>query len=164
MKPILFALLALIFMCGGCTKEVSREDKTNDNYFVQFKLDGQTKEYLQNVSALRVNDAGLETLTVFGLSDLTANPPGIYLQIAQADPIVAQTYPEIMGSDSPAILYRDAGGVEFTNLFMTTESGLEITITEINAESVRGTFKGSVADLNGTVREVRDGAFYAKVQ
>ena len=164
MKSILFAFLGLALLFTGCSKEYSLEDKADNSFFVRFQLDRENKEYLENVLALRSNDNGMETVTVQGLVDLSANPAGLALLISQTDPIVAQTYPENFGSDSPAMLYRDTDGTEFTNLFMNAPSGLEIVISEINTETIRGTFKGTVSDLNGNTREVTDGSFFAKFQ
>lgn len=164
MKQIVFALMALVLLGIGCSKEESIENKVDTNYFVRFTLDGDNQEFNENVLALRSTDNGLQRVTVQGLVDLSANPAGLALVIAQPEPITAKTYPEVLGSESPALLYRDADGVEYTNLFMTAASGIEIVVSEISEQTIRGTFKGKVSDLNGNERTITDGSFYAAFQ
>ena len=161
MKRFLSALLGIALLGVGCTKETSLENNIDRNYYVRFSVDGEAREYTENVLALRSNDNGLQRVTVQGLADLSANPAGLALLVAQPDPIVAQTYPEVLGSESPAMLLRETTGVEYTNLFMTTASGIEIVINDINTATIRGTFKGTVADLNGEEKEITEGTFYA---
>lgn len=164
MKNIVLALMALVILGTGCSKEESIENKVDTNYYVRFALDGDNQEFNENVLALRSSDNGLQRVTVQGLVDLSANPAGLALVIAQPEPITANTYPEVLGSESPALLYRDGAGVEYTNLFMTGPSGIEIVVTEISQETIRGTFKGKVSDLNGNERNISDGSFYAAFQ
>lgn len=149
----------------GCTKETSLENKIDRNYFVRFTVDSAAREYVGNVLATRSSDNGLQRVTVQGLANqASSNPPLLALLVAQSAPITAQTYPEVAGSESPAILLRDTTGAEYTNLFMTTPSGIEIVINAIDSSTIRGTFKGTVADLNGEEKIITDGSFYAPFQ
>lgn len=164
MKRLLFIFLGIAMLAIGCNKEMSVEDKVDLNYYVRFVVDGQSREFNDNVLAIRSNDSGLQRVAVQGLANLSANPPGLALVISQPEPIIAQRYPEVPGAESPAILLRDTTGIEYTNLFMNESSGIEIVINEINTGTVRGTFKGKVSDQNGDVKEISDGAFYAPFQ
>lgn len=164
MKTFLFALLGLAMLAAGCTKELSVENKADNGFYVRFLLNGESKEYTKYVMAVRSRDSSLEKVKVQGVVDQSVNPAGVALQVSRTDSVIAQTYPEVFGADSPAILYRDTSRAEFSNLFMTGPSGFEIVISEINTETVRGTFKGKIADINGEVKEISDGSFYAKFQ
>lgn len=165
MKRILFALLAVFLLASGCSKEKSEEDAGEDtNYFVRFRAGSDAKEFRNVVIAVRSSTSGVNTLTIEGGIAPTGNGERIVLGIAEAEPIVAQTYAESPNSDSPAILYRNATAVEFSNLFMATASGLTVTISDINQNTVRGTFSGRAADLDGNEIQISDGAFFAKFQ
>lgn len=159
---LLIVCSALVF---SCSKEESLEDVVDNSYYVRFKIDGTSKEYVQNVLAVRNDDSTTYSVAIQGLRDLSATPEGMAVIIAEPEPIAAKVYAEINSSDSPALLYRDSASTnDFTNLYMTTASGTQVIISQIDSVSVRGSFSGTIADMDGNTRVITDGSFHAKFQ
>lgn len=164
MKKILLGLVAVVMLATGCSKENSFEQETETAYYVRFKVGGEVKEYHDVVLATSSTAGGTFSITVQGQAALTGNPEGIVVSVADNEPVIAQTYNEIPDSDTPAMMFRDGTGKEFSTLFATTQTGLSVTISRINNASVRGTFTGKAYSLDGTEMEVTEGAFFAKFQ
>lgn len=161
--PLLLVLTGctLLLTSTGCSKEESLEDKLDTSYHFRFTLDGRAQDFKENILAERRLETSLETVIVQGLADLSTDPAGMLLVLAEQPPVIPQTYPEVPGKDAPAMAYTDSVGTVFTNLFVPTASGFELTISQISATTVRGTFKGQMADANGNIHTVTDGSFYA---
>ncbi|OLY92912.1 hypothetical protein [Cnuella takakiae] len=161
--PLILVLsgCGLLFFSTGCSKEVSQEEGLDTGYFFRFTLDGQAKDYKENILAERRLEPSLETIIIQGLADLSTDPSGMLLVLAEQPPVITKTYPEVPGRDAPAMAFTDSIGTVFTNLFVPTASGFELTISQISSGTVRGTFKGQMADANGNIHNVTDGVFYA---
>ena len=161
--PVVLVLAGcgLLLSSTGCAKDLSLEDKVDTSYHFRFTLDGNPKDFKENILAERRVDPNLETILVQGLADLSTNPAGMLLVLAEQPPVIPRTYPEVAGRDAPAMAYTDSAGTVFTNLFVPTASGFELTISQISATTVRGTFKGQMADANGNIHTVTNGSFYA---
>lgn len=164
MKPVLIALLGFVWMLTGCTKEYSVEGKEETGFFVRFSVNGESRTYRENVLAERTQNGNQERVIVQGLADLSTNPQGVALIVADIPAVTAKAYPEVPGQEVPALVYRDSVGTEFTNLFMLVPSGMEIVVSEVNATTIRGTFKGQVADVDGNIVNITDGAFFTPFQ
>ena len=164
MKRMLLALVAFVLLATGCTKENSYEQETETSYYVKFKVDGTVREYMDVVLATSSTASGVFTVTVQGQAALTGNPEGIVISVADNEPVIAQTYNEIPDSDTPAMMFRNDGGKEFSTLFATTQTGLNVNISRINSTSVRGTFSGKAYSLDGAELNVTEGSFFAKFQ
>lgn len=158
---LVLAGCALLFSSTGCSKDLSLEDKLDTSYHMLFTLDGVPQDFKENILAERRLETNLETILVQGLADLSTDPAGMLLVLAEQPPVIPQTYPEVPGRDAPAMAYTDSVGTVFTNLFVPTASGFEISISQISATTVRGTFKGQMADANGNIHTVTNGSFYA---
>lgn len=161
--PLILVLAgcALLFSSTGCSKDLSLEDKLDTSYHMRFTLNGVPQDFKENILAERRLETSLETILVQGLADLSTDPAGMLLVLAEQPPVIPQTYPEVPGRDAPAMAYTDSVGTVFTNLFVPTASGFELTVSQISANTVRGTFKGQMADANGNIFTVTDGSFYA---
>jgi hypothetical protein len=164
MKRMLLGLVAFVLLATGCTKENSFEQETETAYFVKFKVDGVLREYMDVVLATSSTAGGVFTVTVQGQAALTGNPEGIVVSVSDSEPVIAQDYNEVPDSDTPALMFRNDGGKEFSTLFATTQTGLNVNISRINSTSVRGTFSGKAYSLDGTELNVTEGSFFAKFQ
>lgn len=164
MIRVLIALLGFVWMLSGCTKEYSVEGKEETGFFVRFSVDGQLRTYRENVLAERTRNGSQERIIVQGLADLSTTPQGVALILADTPAVTAKAYPENPGLDVPALVFRDSVGTEFTNLFMLVPSGMEIVVSEVNATTIRGTFKGQLADVDGKMVNISDGAFFTPFQ
>ncbi|WP_132055008.1 hypothetical protein [Pseudocnuella soli] len=165
MKKLLLGLMAVVLVATSCSKENSFEQETETAYFVRFKVGGTVREYTDVVLATTSTAGGVFTVTIQGQADLAGNnPEGIVVTVADDEPVVAQTYSEVPDSDTPAMMFRDDTGKEFSTLFATTQTGLTVNLSRINSESVRGSFSGKAYSLDGNELEVTEGTFFAKFQ
>lgn len=154
----------MMLLAAGCSKEKSLEEEDDTNYFIKFNLGTEVKEYRDVVLAIRSTANGMNGVSVQGQATLTDNNDAVLITITELDPIVAKTYTENATSDSPVLAYRDASGNEFSTLFATVPTGVSVTIENINEASVRGTFSGTLYDLQGNPLEISNASFYAKFQ
>lgn len=164
MKAIFFCLCAFLFIATGCTKENSEEENKDTNYYMRFTANGEVREYKDIVLATRSQMGADYVLSIQGQKEYSATTPGLSIVITQTQPFTAKTYTELTTDPLVAILYRNDAAVDYSSLYMTAASGLEVVISQINSETVRGTFAGSVADVNGGVVPITEGEFYVKFQ
>lgn len=162
----LFAAFALITTLAlGCAKEYSVENRDAQSYYVRFTIDGVAKEYTNLVTAIRYTDSITYSIVVRGDKDLSPTPESMAILVEEAEPVTAKVYTELSGSDSPAMQYRDSASTnDFSNLYMVTPSGIQVIISQIDSIAVRGSFRGTIADINGNTREITDGEFHARFQ
>jgi hypothetical protein len=177
MKRLLFLLIIPVLALAACQKELTFETSgagtggggTNPdtNYFVKFKLNGTAFDYRIGVTAVKASfpaPLNVKTLTVQGRPG-NAIQPAIGVDVRDAVDIVAnRTYTEtLVNGTFSSLLYTNATGDIFSTAFATSASGFECRFSEVTATYVKGTFKGKTESLTGTVMDITEGSFYAKI-
>ncbi|MBI1194000.1 MAG: hypothetical protein GC205_12645 [Bacteroidetes bacterium] len=137
-----------------------KKDKTPEGpeYYMRFRANGVSIEYVQNTFAVFNNTSGLSNASFSG-STIESN---MVLQIFWPDTITEGTYTITPGPGSfiPAALFGYA--VEGGLLFSSGNTGGDavINLTEIGPDYARGTFSGVVTETGEPDISITDGVFY----
>jgi hypothetical protein len=154
-------LVVLVLMVGACSKDDA--DK-GGNYVVRFKANGTLITYtLQSVLLYQTTSAGDQYLaSITGSNDVSNN---IGLLLYDDAPIGEGTYLNYIVEDQIVkgvlIAHLDAStGVVFSSGAIDAEAS--VTITEMNATTVRGTFQGVVKHDQHDDIAITEGEFFVK--
>ena len=145
--------VALMAIFASCTKENSFEEGsgTANIYAWRFVEGGQ--EYIGIMDTAYIEEiAGVKVLSVEGISNDGMDNIGIS---AGGQNIEAGTYVSPLAN----FYYLNNGNIKFVSDMSST--GFTVILTTINAESVSGTFSGTVLGEDGFEREITEGTFSA---
>ncbi len=155
----IFVILAFVLfagLLGGCKK-----DETSDNgYWIKFKVDGNQVEYtLQSSLVAAFAQAGTQYNAVITGSDSKSN---VGLQVYDSKAIAANKYSGYTISNGAVVgvlmHYADGNGTVYNQ--SVTNSNLEITVSELNTTTVRGTFNGTLKASGKSDISITEGKFY----
>ncbi|MBL7726270.1 MAG: hypothetical protein JNM68_01220 [Dinghuibacter sp.] len=178
MNRILYLLTALVLVFSSCQRELNFENVGGGSsggggtvpdtaYYIKFKLNGTAFDYRSGIIAVKASlpaPLNVKTINVSGRAG-TALQPLLAVDVRSAtDIVVNQTYTEaIVNGTFSSLLYRDAGGENYSSALTLTGSGFECRFSEITATYVKGTFKGKVQTLAGSSADITEGSFFAKL-
>jgi len=156
---LIFIILAIVIftvVIVGCKKE----EAGSNGYWIKFKVDGSQVEFtLQSSLVAAFAQAGTQYNAVISGSDSKSH---VGLQVYDNKAIVANKYSgyTILNGAVVGVLmhYADASGVVYNQ--SVTNSNLEITISELTATAVRGTFSGTLKATGKTDIAITSGEFY----
>ncbi len=152
-KILLFFVLILSFY--SCTKVT---DTPPETYYIKAKLNGELKEFKKLLSAQRGIDNGrIVHLVLAGSQNDGSGYPTLDLEVWDLPGnITAGTYSEI-SKDVIARYSTDA--FKRHNSIGNGAEDLTITITEITATAIKGTFSGTITNDAGDNILLTEGAF-----
>ena len=150
------SLTILMLVFNGCKKDQT----TQGGYLMKFDVNGQTVEYTNQASLIAAfSSAATQYNALVTGYDANSNAG---LQIFDDKAITTGTYSgyTIAGSAVVGVLihYQEPGGTLYTQ--GTTNSDAVITISEITATTVRGTFSGTLKTAGKSDISVTNGQFY----
>ena len=176
-------LIAIAFFSICITSCNNESDKDNitpeESYYVRFKLDGVQKEFnsLADVTLNKITSEGLYHSAVVGLEDrqMGASKNNLTFFIFYPEPAVSNVIYTDHASDEGErahilnLVYLDEAGVSYTSLgdefsILGVISDTKITLTEITETSVKGTFSGTLYNIDRTSTVViSEGEFWAQI-
>jgi hypothetical protein len=159
---IFFSLLVVLF--SACGKEKSVEEASNTGNFLRFKVDGQSNEYKDYVFAIKTQIDNQYVVVIQGQKDVSSNVPGLGIFLQDSVEISTKTYGDEGLTSGNALLYSDSDSVNYSSLYMTEPSNLNIVITRIDSVYISGTFSSKVSDLNANGKIISEGVFQARFQ
>lgn len=151
-----FYLVVFTLLFNGCKKDQS----TQGGYLMKFDVNGKTVEFTGQASLVAAfSNTGNQYLGVFTGYDANSN---MGLQVYDNKAIVPGTFSGYTISNSAIvgvlIGYQDTSGTQYTQ--GTTNSDAVITISELTATTVRGTFSGTLKAAGKSDISVTNGQFY----
>lgn len=151
-----FYLVVFTLLFNGCKKDQS----TQGGYLMKFDVNGKTVEFTGQASLVAAfSNTGNQYLGVFTGYDANSN---MGLQVYDNKAIVPGTFSGYAISNSAIvgvlIGYQDTSGTQYTQ--GTTNSDAVITISELTATTVRGTFSGTLKAAGKSDISVTNGQFY----
>lgn len=167
-------LLLLLALTISCQKELAYEvpmpHKVND-FYVKFKADGKTIEYIGFTKAAFYNVVpGMYSLSMQGQQSDSATQN--YMAIILNSDVALTNNVEY--TDQPVnttlqatLVYNDATGNQFTSA-LNRAANVKVSIDEITAAYVTGTFSGDVENVNRpatsnpSIIKITDGLFKVK--
>lgn len=177
-----FWTLAFFVICiTSCSNESDKDNITPDEegYFVRFKVDGVQREFysLADVTLNKITSEGLYHSAVVGLEDrqIGATENNITLFIFHPEPVVAHVvYTDHASDDGEkahilGLVYLDEAGVSYTSLgdefsILGVISDTKISLTEITETYVKGTFSGTLYNIDRSATVVvSEGEFWAHI-
>ncbi|MBK6936817.1 MAG: hypothetical protein IPH18_07925 [Chitinophagaceae bacterium] len=174
MKKNLLASVFLIITLAGCKKD------TDENFHVSFSVNGANKSYKGHVFAHKETVSGFSQLVVNGSTSATSynDYMGIYLDNYPAGNNFSTGEYTDAGTTYSLLSTYANGGSEYeagqsiaedaVSYGVTITNHFKINITQLDAETIRGTFSGDFYP-GGNVRStgkitITNGEFYAKFQ
>ncbi len=155
-KPISVVIFVL-FMISACSK-----DEVDDgNYRVKFKANGTPVEFnSQPTLTASFGQSGNQHVAVFTGYDVESN---ISIQVHDGKAIEAKNYSGYVSTGSgfsgALIAYKDKAGTVYTQ---GVPGNASITVSEITATEVRGTFSGTLKATGKADVVITDGEFFVK--
>lgn len=176
MKKLTLIALVFAIIFSSCSKGHGNDD----NFHVNFTLDGVNKSYTGHVVAHRDTTSGFYELTIIGATTATSfdDYMGIYIN---NDPSHANfalgNYPD-NSTTFTVLTTHNKNGIEYeagqsvaqdaVTYGVSIAHHFKVTITSIDNTTIRGTFSGDYyqgGDVQGTSKlNVTNGDFYAKFQ
>lgn len=174
MKKTLLAAALFATIFAGCKKD------NDEDFHVSFSVNGTNKSYTGHVFAHKESVSGFTTLVINGSSSATSYDDylGIYLDNYPAGASFATGEYNDAGTTYSLLTTYENSGSEYEAGQSTAEDAVtygvtitnhfKINITQLNAETIRGTFSGDYYP-GGNVRAagkiaITNGEFYAKFQ
>jgi hypothetical protein len=145
-------------LVGSC--KTDEDDNSNSGYFIRFKANGTQVEFKEQTSLVAAfAKSGIQHNGVFSGGKNLSN---IVLQVFDNKAIEATTFTgyTISGSSIVAelISYNDNTGANYTQ--GSVGSNATITISEITATTVRGTFSSTVKSAGKPDISITQGEFF----
>ena len=157
-------LVATLITTVSCNKD---DDSSSTDYYLQFKLDGTNKKYIEITTAVFTTVLPLYSCAMVGEKPITGNIyEGMGITISSDAEIVANvTYTDAivasLGTPAASLLFTDEAGAQFASV-IAVSPGVQVIISAMDANSVTGYFSGTVvstADFT-TSRTVTEGQFH----
>lgn len=153
---VILAIVVFAFLSGGCKKD---NDAGSGGYHMKFKVDGTQIEYsVQGALVAAFGQSGTQYNAVISGSDGKSNAG---LQVFDNKAISASIYSGYTISNSAVVgalmHYEDLNGTVYTQ--GTVSPDIEITIIEINATIVKGTFRGTLKSAGKANISITNGEF-----
>lgn len=175
-------LVSFLSICLTSCNNDSDDDNNvvpDEEYYVRFKVNGVQKDYksLADVMLNEKNSGGLYQFSMVGLENFyeggTTN--NLTLSILDPEPVASQVeytnYAPTSGEEERVqiliLTYLDEAGVAYTALgdefaILGVISDSKTTITEITETAMKGTFSGTLYNIDRTKTvEITEGEFWA---
>lgn len=156
---IMMAVLMAAF-ATGCKK-----DENGSSYYVKFKAAGNPITYSQQSSEVATFDV-VGSQYHCAISGAYADA-SISIGLFDTTAIVAKTYDGLTVLDSSyatigtTVSYNNGNGITYSSGIVPA---MTVTVSEITADYVKGTFSGHVAATSGADIAITEGEFYVKRQ
>ncbi len=150
-------VIFVLFMISACSKDGVEDG----SYRVKFKANGTTVEFnSQFTSTASFGQSGNQYVAVFTGYDAESN---ISIQVHDGKAIEAKNYSGYVSTGSgfsgALIAYKDKAGTVYTQ---GVPGNASITVSEITATEVRGTFSGTLKATGKDDVMITDGEFFVK--
>lgn len=169
MKKCLIACICLVIISLSCKKS----SNSTPAYYLKCSLDGVAKTFNVNAKASNMNMAGIQSLSVYGNVTSAATMEGLNITVnnspSPGKKIVAGTYSESQSTDFVVGAVYNPGSttVVYGAGVYPGSNPLQIVITAMDANTIKGTFSGNLYYENtssGTIgpnfKVVTNGEFY----
>src|SRR5436190_427644 len=139
---VMFGMVAL----SSCNKN---DDSSSSDFYLQYKLDGTNKKYTEIATAVFTTVLPLYSCAMIGEKPVTASIyEGMGITISSDIEIAANvTYTDSivasLGTPAASLLLTDEAGAQFASV-LATSPGVQVIISQIDANSVTGYFSGIV--------------------
>lgn len=156
---ILLSALAL----NGCKKK----SDSSASFYMKFKVDGTAKSFSGETAAVFTALSGVNACSLVGeVSTGDNNGMGIALY-SESEFAAGASYTDAViptvGTPGATLVYTDDAHVQFSSI-LASVPGVTVTITELTADHVKGTFSGKVRLVTGgsTEYSITEGEFNIK--
>ncbi|MEO7923244.1 MAG: hypothetical protein ABIR30_06155 [Chitinophagaceae bacterium] len=156
MKRIVFCLFILCWTLSSCHKDVSPNDVPPGTISVKIDNDASTFNVQAKATVLTVT--GGYGIQIHGYKkEPSSSGTDLTITIARPQPLSTGTYTENANSNPLVTMIHFVdlffGYGTTTNSFLSTNDPLSVTITELTAVSVKGTFRGELHSGPGAQAE-----------
>ncbi len=170
MKKTIFtkALYAIVILALFATTSCKKDGGSDSsNYYVNFKLNGEQKQYSETTAAVFNTALPLYACAMVGEKQVngTVNE-GMAISLYNDAAIAANvTYTEKevenIGTPQATLLFTDATGAQSSSALLSNPN-VQVIITQMDDKTVTGTFSGTIESITDfiTTQSVTEGQFH----